>query len=557
MSSATHLPVLIVGAGPTGLTLALTLAQNGIPFRIIEKEINFHVGQRGAGIQPRTLEVYNLLGVLPDILQQGIPFAKLQLYKLPGGVEIEKAFWMIPPLVPSPSKPYINAWLLGQAHGEAILRSHLEKFGYHVELGTELRSLEQNADYVTAHIAKRDGDHETVETVTCRWLVGADGGKGIVRKQLGLTFLGESLSAEMIIGDVEVKGIDNNHWHIWGSTDTTLLILRPTEDENLFFFAISGKIDYANIMMDDHELFDAIRKASDRKELEFGAVPWKSDYRPNVRMVNKFSEGRVFVAGDAAHVHSPAGGQGLNSGVQDALNLAWKLSLVEKGLASPSLLSTYNEERLPVIKAMLEETTAIFHSVLARTANGMNNEAGWNRGEHMRQLGVNYRWSSIVRDERAPVGATEPMDPYGINSGDVPRAGDRAPDAPGLVNVKSTDASEQPTSLFRIFSTTRHTILVFSPDSAHAGPALEALTSYPADAIQSVVIYLQDASSTPHVDGANLSLVDRDGHAYSGYAVEKGGLTIVIVRPDGVIGAIARGVDGLKAYFRGIFTASA
>ncbi|KZT07591.1 monooxygenase [Laetiporus sulphureus 93-53] len=553
--STTTLPVLIVGAGPTGLVLGLTLAQNGIPFRIIDKETKYHIGQRGAGIQPRTLEAYNLLGVLPDIVEKGVPHRPMRIYKLPGGVEVERSFYLVPPANPEPSKPYINPWLIGQATTEAILRAHLEKFGHRVELGTELRGFEQSADGVTVQIARKEGEHETLETVTCRWLVGADGGKGVVRKQLGLTFLGESLQAELIIGDIEVGNLDSDvSSSRYAIPNDTAVVLRPSEEKGLFFVAVSGSdVDYAKIMADDDALLETIRKVTNRNDLEFGVVRWKSDYRPSVRMVNKFGEGRVFLAGDAAHIHSPTGGQGLNSGVQDALNLGWKLALVEKGLATPSLLSTFNEERHPVIKFMLTETTAIFRQRFAATATTPFGRDGWQRGQHLQQLGVNYRWSSIVRDERAPDVVKEPMDVYGINSDDVPRAGDRAPDAPGLVDVKGGDA----TSLFRIFSPSRHTVLIFSSDETKAKSALDALKPYPRDVLRSVIIYPQDAQSTASIGGADLVLVDRDGYAYSDYAVEKDAFTIVAVRPDGVIGAIAAGAEGLTQYFHGVFSAVA
>ncbi|KZT07593.1 monooxygenase [Laetiporus sulphureus 93-53] len=502
MSAITHLSVLIVGAGPTGLVLALTLAQNGIPIRIIEKDIKYHVGQRGAGIQPRTLEVFKLLGVLPDVLEKGIPLLPINTYKLPGDVEVKTTTRLVPELEPTPSEPYINPWTLGQANTEAILRNHLKRIGHRVELGTELRDFEQRADYITAHIAREDGGQESIEIVTCHWLVGADGGKSTVRRQLGLTFLGESLATEIIIGDVEVGGVDYDHWHVWRGPLMPMVSLRPTEEKGLCAFSVSGQVDYEKIMVDDEELFKAIRKGSDRGDLRFGTVRWKSNYRP----------------------------------------------------ASASLLSTFTEERLPVIKFMIEETSSLFRQTFMKASE---NKDGWQRRDHMRQLGVNYRWSSIVLDERTPASAPdavkEPVDVYGINSDGVPRAGDRAPDAPGLVDVQSRDVDSQPTSLFDTFSLTRHTVLIFSPDDTEAGLVLEAVRSYPRDLVRSVVVCPRHALATSSIGGADLALIDRDGHAYSTYAVETDAFTIVVVRPDGVIGAIATSVEGVKKYFRDVF----
>ncbi|OSX60891.1 hypothetical protein POSPLADRAFT_1145943 [Postia placenta MAD-698-R-SB12] len=198
-----------VGAGPTGLALALTLAKNNIPFRIIEKSLSFHTAQRGAGIQPRTLEIFNYLDVLPDILAKGREMPPARFYKLPGGVVPEKTFHMMLPADPTPSIPYNNAVMLAQSSTQAVLRAHLEKHGCYVEVGTEFCSLEQHDDKVTANLAKHIAGETLMESVDCRWLVATDGGRSAVRKQLGLTFRGDAIGQPTVIGEIEVKsGLD-------------------------------------------------------------------------------------------------------------------------------------------------------------------------------------------------------------------------------------------------------------------------------------------------------------------------------------------------------------
>jgi len=291
-------------------------------------------------------------------------------------------------------------------------------------------------------------------------------------------------------------------------------------------------------------------------------------------MANKFSVGRVFIAGDAAHVHSPTGGQGLNSSVQDAFNLSWKLALAHKKFASPSLLSTYESERLPVIAEMLNVSTQILDkykiaspATSVPTATSDASAAAstasdpWTRGGKLRQLGVNYRWSPIVVDERTPAVEGEIGDVYGTGGGII-RAGDRAPDAPGLVDVEK-DAT---ITLFGTFSPTSHTALVFAQqDGSIALQTVRTLASYNALAsadsplVQSIVIL--PSTLAPYSCGSpstSKTLVDGDGHAHKEYAItEDGPAYVVIVRPDGVVGAIVEGVSGIERYFSGVFGTSA
>ncbi|KZT05380.1 monooxygenase [Laetiporus sulphureus 93-53] len=557
-------PVLIVGAGPVGLVLALTLLKNGTSVRIIDKLPSYHAGSRGAGVMPRSLELYNYLGVLPDMQAEGVSLIPNRVYKLPGGVEVLKEFYMQTPQDPTPDVPYINALLIGQNRQEGVLRKHLEKYGCHVELNTELHSFRQQENCVVAEIVKKTGESEQRETVLAQWLVGTDGAKGVVRKQLGLTFDGETRGGQehFLIGDLEIFGISKDALHSWGNLSERSLALRPTYEGDIFNIFAAGHADYAKLIDDREQLVKFVHSVSNRDDIKVGKVIWLSAYTPNIRMVDKFGEGRVFVAGDAAHVHSPSGGQGLNSGIQDAINLGWKLSLVEKGIASRSLLSTYNEERLPVIKDMLKRTTAILGRSMATKVE--NDISAWKRDGLLNQLGVNYCWSSIVVDERTPCTAEEKAElidsAYG--GGEGIRAGDRAPDAPGLLVIherEKVDDEHNITSLFHIFRPGSHTALIFSAESDSIGSVLKATELYPEGLVRSVVVLPQTAPECADVQSADLLLSDGSGHAYEGYAVSptRGGLTIVIVRPDGVIGGIVLGVDGLKEYFRNVFSALA
>ncbi|EPS95859.1 hypothetical protein FOMPIDRAFT_142547 [Fomitopsis schrenkii] len=468
-------------------------------------------------------------------------------YKLPGGVETLRIASFVEHKDPTPAIPHSNPLLLGQYNTEAILRKHIERLGGVVEYGTELRSFTQHADSVEAVVATKAGDAEKLETVFCHWLVGSDGTKGVVRKQLGLSFVGEtSEEGQLLIGLVEVQGLGTEYFHAWGEISAGGVVLMPTEKPGYFSMLISGNdIDLRRMADDRDAIRQLLRKRVDRQDLVFGAFEAVSYWRPNIRMVDKFGEGRVFVAGDAAHAHSPAGGQGLNSSVQDAFNIAWKLALVEKHAASPSLLATYNEERLPVIAAMLQKSTLLFNAMQK------GKEDGWKRGGDLFQLGVNYRWSSIVVDERTPKPkGPEEVNPYGDGSDGSLRAGDRAPDAPGLLPV----SGGAPTSLFDVFGPNHHTVLLFNVPAEESERVLAVTRNYPDGLVKAVVISPQGASAAKVAGQPDVAAVDQDGHAFAGYQVPLEEPTIVIVRPDGVVGGTVYSLSGFQEYFRNVFS---
>lgn len=258
----------------------------------------------------------------------------------------------------------------------------------------------------------------------------------------------------------------------------------------------------------------------------------------------------------------------MNSGIQDSFNLAWKLALVHKKLAPYSLLKSYNEERLPVIAEMLNRTTKILNKTFGEKAS----KEAWNRAGGLLQLGVNYRWSSIVIDERKqaelaedaefadynfgkdPAEAEpEDMDSYGALADGVLRAGDRAPDSPGLRLLSTAHKTSSKTSrLFDVFGPSYHTVIIFEQALYKCAAILKVLSLCPAGTIRSVVIVNRGKKAPPTCKGVDFVFEDGEGHAHKVYALdEKWG--VVAVRPDGVIGGILGGEDGLSDYFARIF----
>ncbi|KAJ6553882.1 FAD binding domain-containing protein [Mycena sp. CBHHK59/15] len=542
--------VLIVGAGPAGLILAITLLQNGVPVRVINKEPAHRIGSRGAGIQPRTLELYDILALLPefeDALDRNIPAKRM--YALPGGTKVVKEFPVADWVEPTPGTPHANPVSINQDIHEEILRSCLHKLSGTVELGTELRSFEQFPDHVVAQIVKTGADgKETTESAKFDWLVGTDGAHSVVRKQLGLTFLGETKTEERVaLGDIVVEeGLDRGYWHYW-IPPNQMMVLRPgSADNKTYRFAYTGLPEHLkDRAMTRDEFVEEFYTATGRRDVKFGEATWLSNFKPNMRMVDKFGEGRVFVAGDAAHCHSPTGGQGLNSSVQDSANLGWKLALVQKGLAPPALLASYSEERLPVIAEMLKLTTALHNATAARLAapGAADDGSAWKRGGDLNMLGVNSRGSSIVLGAAADGGAsayTEAAAPDGRV-----QAGFRAPDAPGLVALRSSDA---PTRLFNVFGAAAHTALVFGDDGS--GGVAEALRRVPAGVVRAVLLLPAGQAPAGVLAGFDSVLEDTAGHAYGGYGARNGDQMVVIVRPDGVVGAVVDGPEGVEQYFK-------
>ena len=229
------------------------------------------------------------------------------------------------------------------------------------------------------------------------------------------------------------------------------------------------------------------------------------------------------------------------------MNLAWKLALVVKGLAPPSLLDSYHAERAPVVREMLNVTHA-----LADKTFKTDDKTAWHRPTALRQLGVHYRWSDIVLDELEKDGneirstTVEPEDVYGAGSSGRLHAGDRAPDAPGLRDARIGIE----TKLFNIFNPTRHTILVL--ESSLAQDVATAVGKYPAGVVQTIVLHTQGADNAVTLPNVSAVLVDGEGHAHRAYAAEAG-TSIAVVRPDGVVGALLKGVNGLNKYFSHIF----
>lgn len=483
--------VLIVGAGPCGLALGCDLARRGVRALVVERAAGLFPGSRGKGIQPRTREVFDDLGVGEAVRAYGGP-APVQLIWQDG--KRVREHQMFRRAAPTPAEPYGEPWLVPQWRTQEILLARLRELGGEVAFSTELTGLDQDAHGVTAHLAtapargtgsaRGTGPARVTDSVRADYLVAADGGRSTVRRALGITMNGEEVDpAPMLVADVRIAetALDRLNWHVMGDEQgfLTLCPLPGTEDFQLVAQFKEGAPDTSP---DGVRALVAARTHLSARDVT--EIRWASDFRPRAALAARFREGRVLLAGDAAHVHSPAGGQGLNTSVQDAYNLGWKLGQVLRHGAPVALLDSYEEERRPVAVDMLGLSTRI-------------HRGEQHRGKTAQQLGLGYRGG-----------------PLSVGRAGVLHAGDRAPDGP------TADGRR----LFDVFRGPHFTLLAVGthlPAGTDGGglPALDEL---------------------PPLDGELVRVHRVD--AYEAY-----GPGLFLIRPDGYIGWAGEDLSELRA----------
>lgn len=529
--------VLVVGAGPVGLTAATELVRHGVRVRVVDRLATAPQYAKAVGVQPRTLEMWERTGLLADALDEAIPMRGQIVYV--DGAEVARLDMSLPPDVP-------YAFMsLPQYVTERLLTAQLARHGTAVERPVELVGFEQDADGVTARLRTPDG--EQVERTA--FLVGADGAHSAVRKGLGLDFSGGAFAEEYMLGDVEldwtqppgyaVRAIRHHEGHddglvaipLPGHRRYRISMLAPPELATAPTEAVAHGME-AGRAPELHHL-QAVLDRLAPEPATAGAMRWSSLFRISHRIVDRYGAGRAFVAGDAAHIHPPTGAQGMNTGIQDSMNLAWKLALAVDGVAAPGLLESYDAERRPVGEEVVGRT--VQHARDGFEADPDDPSTVIRREA---QLLVNYRESPVVsRSVTAPNLA--------------PRAGDRAPDCRGLRRPGVTD----PVRLFEVLAGTAHTLLYYADAAEHvdAVPALStAAAEWPAP-LRLLVVLAASLDVDPVRVGV-ACLLD-DGAFAAAYGVRGG--DGVVVRPDGYLGLVAHPltVEGLADHLRRVAAA--
>jgi 2-polyprenyl-6-methoxyphenol hydroxylase-like FAD-dependent oxidoreductase len=347
----THTPVLIVGAGPTGLVLALWLTRSGVSVRIIDEAAEPGTTSRALGVQARTLELYRQLGIAQEVVDAGnivqainvwsgdSPRARIAFGNLSVGVS-----------------PFPYLLVYPQDEHERLLIQHLDALGVRVERNTKLDGFVQDADGVRATLTGPDGSESACDA---SYIAGCDGAHSKVRETLGIGFPGGTYAEFFYVADVEASG-PFNAGEAYGSLDGfDFVVIFPLSGDG--HVRLIGRVREVRGADPRAVTFaDVSTRAIDRMHLVVSKVNWFSTYKVHHRVANSFRAGRAFLLGDAAHIHSPAGGQGMNTGIGDAINLAWKLAAVVNGEAAASLLDSYEPERIGFARRLVKTTDRAF-----------------------------------------------------------------------------------------------------------------------------------------------------------------------------------------------------
>jgi 2-polyprenyl-6-methoxyphenol hydroxylase-like FAD-dependent oxidoreductase len=351
--------VLIVGGGPTGLMLANQLGRRGVRAMIIDRHSGPAQQTRAMAVHARTLEIYSKLGIAERALELGRRGNGANMW-----VEGKRAARIPLGDIGKSVSPFPFVLMLGQDDNERIMGEHLRNWGMAVQWNTELTAIRQETGYVTATLKQADGSTRKVQAA---YVAGCDGGRSAVRELSGITFPGAPYEHVFFVADTEATGPmvpDELNVYLWRDGFHLFFPMRGKDR-----WRVIGILPKALRGRDDvrfEELSPGIRQEAGA-DLVFKECSWFSTYRIHHRAAEKFRDRRCFLLGDAAHVHSPMGGQGMNTGLQDAYNLAWKLALVVKGRAGAGLLDSYEAERLPVARRLLGTTDRAFVAVVSES----------------------------------------------------------------------------------------------------------------------------------------------------------------------------------------------
>lgn len=539
--------VLIVGAGPTGLALAAQLRSFGTRFRIIDRSLDRARESRALAVQARTLEVLQSVGLADALVARGNPSARLVLH-FEGGRSAEIRLGGF--AVDDTRFPFIL--FVSQAETEAVLGAHLASHGVTIERGIELEDFAATNEGVDV-VLRNTAGHE--EHLRAAYLVGCDGAHSTVRKRLGIAFEGDAYLQDFMLGDLEADAaagllLEPNALHSFGGRRGTAMFFPLGRPATWRVIAMSGRAARrppfrgapGNRPLESElslaELQAVVDGATD-DGVRLRDPVWLTHFRLHHRQAARYRAGRVFLAGDAGHIHSPVGGQGMNTGIQDAWNLGWKLALVATGSATPELLDSYETERWPVGRALLRFTDRIF-SVFTRSMSS-GAVAAWvrrslvarvlprvMRAERIRGFAFRFVSEFNIRYPKSP-GVTEGTPP--LRKG--PRAGDRLPDAPVTRNGRQT------TLQCELVGPCLYLLLCGGLDEWRAQADAVTACSTRWDAVR--VRYLTRAPGPE-------ALVDGSGEAFARLGVLDAAQ--YVVRPDGYVAYRCAGTDleGVRRY---------
>jgi 2-polyprenyl-6-methoxyphenol hydroxylase-like FAD-dependent oxidoreductase len=539
-----QIDVLIVGAGPTGLTLACELLRRGVSCRIIDKAPAPATTSRALGLQPRTLELFDTMGLIDQVLSTGGPVFDANFY------DGERLLLTLSTAgMQKLDTPYPQVWITPQVNVELALTTQLHHLGGAVERACELVDFREAGSQVIATVKHDDGDASRTEEIGANWLVGCDGAHSQVRKTLGVQFEGSTYEEKFLLADVELDWKrERDRTHTWFPAEGMFSIIPLPNSQQWRIFAV---VEGETVLPVSLELFQQLfRERTGDTKTTLSHPTWLSSFTINRRMVDRYRVGRIFLAGDAAHIHSPFGGQGMNTGIQDAYNLAWKLALVITGQSPEHLLNTYEEERLPIAQRVLAQTdtnTKVLVSnhpimqFLREQILTLNSVQSYltRRGS---QLFIHYRKSSLSRSyQELLIGKTRLSNSRQgfslmkwLTFRFGPQAGDRAPNRKCI-----RAASYEETSLFREFRGTHFSLLLFDGlNHSQTGYTNLVKIAHRVEALLGNVVKTYIIVSTDKVsqqlDWKGSVLLSESGTLHKQYGANAESL--YLIRPDGYIG---------------------
>ncbi len=532
MATSKTTDVLIVGAGPTGLALACQLAHLGVPYRIIEKNAHPSTTSKAIGLQYRISEVLAWMGLIDRFVARGHS-------GMTGGVNcyVEGKKLLTLRMDRLHARAGKDAFaprglIIPQSETEAILGEALVERGGRVEWGTAFVEFTQDGDRVVSRLRLPDGSDEEVAS---KYLVSCEGAHSLVRKQAGFSFAGKTYPMKFFMADVELDWQASRHEvHAWMHPDGVFAAMALPGERKWRLMVDSGKTFDQPTEVTLELVQRLLAERTGDQVVRPSNPTWLTEFKINCRMVDRFRNGRVFLAGDAAHIHSPSGGQGIVTGMQDAYNLSWKLAAVLRDGAPDALLDTYEEERLPAARAVLHATdrnTNVFfgHGMLRQLVRDYLALPLLRLGpvqdllvREMSQLDKHYRKASLSahQDGRLLFGARV-------------RAGDRTPDV-----VFADAATGGRTALFGLLS--RGLLVALVGPGERGARVVQALGRLGSDAHQVV-----PAAGAPQTGSC---LVDVHGDFRRLYGA--GGEFLYLIRPDGHVGLFQRPINeaALRSY---------
>ncbi|WP_344464768.1 FAD-dependent monooxygenase [Kitasatospora kazusensis] len=492
-------PIIVVGAGPVGLTAALELARRGVPVRIVDRLAEPTTESRAIVVHARSLEMFERLGLVDRLIGAGVRTTAMEMHS-DGEVVARIALDLV-------DSPFPFSVTIAQTETERILTEALAEHGVTVEREVTLTGLTQDEHAVRVVLEHADGSEETVST---GWLVGADGAHSQARKLVGSTLAGKFKGERFLMGDVDADhDLDPHSMYTFFAPHDGPLLVFPMQGDRLRLIA--------NIAPDEErtatqEWLQQVVDERAERPIRIRDSRWLTVFEVHHAQVPEYRVGRVLLAGDAAHVHSPAGAQGMNTGIQDAHNLAWKLALVGTGQGSPALLDSYHAERHPVGAEVIQ-----FASALTRVGTLVNPIAQKlrNKGMHLLTSLAPVRHAMADRTEETAIAYRKsPIVVQGRGGGEL-HAGDHL-------------SAAGPELRAALAGTHEHVLLTVAGSDSAAAPAPVADVT-----VRQLLVGAYDTAPT----GYDAVFADPDGRTAARYGLPNGGR--IMVRPDGYIAAIA------------------